>query len=103
MSHCELLQLFSVLTPAVAGLSWENTVACHSSHGDACQLRLGQPETMGRTDGESPGGGGEGGVVQGLTASSSVAAGLPIQEKPMMLRAALSISPSMPGALELAG
>ncbi len=37
------------------------------------------------------------------TVSSSVAAGLPIQEKPMMLKAPLIISPSSPGKLELAG
>ena len=37
------------------------------------------------------------------TVSSSVAAGLPIQEKPMTLKAPLSISPSSPGKLELAG
>lgn len=37
------------------------------------------------------------------TCSSSVAAGEPIHEKPMTLRAAESISPSMPGAEEFAG
>ncbi len=42
-------------------------------------------------------------LEEAFTDSSSVAAGLPIQEKPIMFRAALSISPSMPGALELAG
>lgn len=37
------------------------------------------------------------------TVSKSVAAGQPLQEKPMMLRAAESISPRIPGKLLLAG
>ena len=40
---------------------------------------------------------------QGLTVSSSVAAGEPLQRKPMTLRAPLSMSPSMAGKLLLAG
>ena len=40
---------------------------------------------------------------KGLTVSSSVAAGEPLQRKPMTLRAPLSMSPSMAGKLLLAG
>ena len=39
----------------------------------------------------------------GHTVSSSVAAGDPLQRKPMTLRAPLSMSPSMAGKLLLAG
>ena len=46
---------------------------------------------------------GRGAAGAGRTVSSSVVAGLPIQEKPMTLNAPLSISPSSPGKLEFAG